>query len=357
MEVAAEQQRREMLLAGLTANRAATLWGRVNPRDIKGSWSVIAPAMGLLVAGAQARAVQQADPYLERIAAAQDAVSLSEAGVSARGFAGVASDGRALSGALLTGPLTALSAISTGVPVTDALAAGQNALKIMITSQVTDSFRVATQVAMFMRDPDELPDTVTRGPRGRLMVDDGNGRQKPYFRPKFYVRMVEPGACNRCIILAGSRYRRREAFRRHPNCHCTHIPVDENLADVPETDPKAYFENLSADEQNKAFGKAGAEAIRLGADMNQVVNARRGMTYAGTASDGTHRGLKPANPFTTEGVTKRGLFGVSNGNFAKTPDSRYMRSTTARLMPEEILRTAPNREEAIRLLRANSFIF
>jgi hypothetical protein len=357
MEVAAQQQRLEMLLAGRTANRALMLWGRVNPASIKASWGLVAPALYVAVARAQSEVAQQADPYLERIASAQDAVSLTEAPVNARGYTGVASDGRSLEGALLTGPLTALSGIAAGMSVADAMDAGRNALKAMVTTQVADAFRASSQVSMFMRDPDDLPDDVRRGKRGRLFVKDGNGRERPYFRPKFYVRMVQPGACSRCIVLAGVRYRRREAFNRHPNCHCTHIPVDENLADVPETDPKAYFDNLSPAEQDKAFTKAGAEAIRAGADMNQVVNARRGMSYAGVSSDGTHRGQKLASPFTTEGVTKRGLFGVTQTDFKKTPDSRYQRAVQRRLTPEEIFRRAKTREEAVRLLRENAFIY
>lgn len=329
----------------------------MDPRNIGSSWAHIAPAVYLLVAAAQAAAAAEADPYLVRVAAANQAVSLTEGAVSPAGFTGVASDGRTLQGALLTGPVTTLQGIGAGMSPVDALLAGGAALKAMVTTQVADANRVATQLSMFMRTPDVLPDVVTKGPGGRLFATDEHGRQRPYFRPKFYVRMVNPGACSRCVILAGVRYRRAQAFNRHPGCGCTHIPVDENLDDVAPTDPKVFFESLSPAEQDKKFGKAGAESIRLGADMNQVVNARRGVSYAGVSSDGTHRGQKLLTPFTTEGVTKRGLYGVSKGNFAKTTESRYMRTRTARLMPEEIFRIAPNREEAIRLLRQNAFIF
>jgi hypothetical protein len=329
MAVAVEQQRQEMLLAGVTANRALLLWEKVNPSSIKATWATVAPQLFMVVARAQSSVALQADPYLEQIAAAQDAVTLTDAPVNPRGYVGVASDGRPLAGALLTGPLTALAGIASGIPVADAMNAGRNALKAMVTTQVADTFRASSEVSMFMRDPDVLPDVVKRGPDGRLFVEDGHGRQRPYFRPKYYVRMVQPGACSRCIILAGVRYRRRMAFNRHPDCHCTHIPVDENLADVPETDPKAYFDNLSPAEQDKAFGKAGAEAIRAGADMNQVVNARRGMTSAGS---------------TTEGTSKRGLHRAVSG-------------LQPRMMPEQIFRVARTREEAVRLLRENAFIF
>lgn len=357
MAVAAEKQRVEMLLAAMTANRVLNLWGRVDPRSIRPSWAEVAPALYTIVTAAQGETARSADPYLVGVAAAQEAVTLAETPVNPRGFAGVASDGRSLEGALLTGPLTALAAIGAGAAVEDAMDAGRNALRVMVLTQVADAARASVNVSMFLHDPDELPEGVQRGPRGRLYAQDGNGRQRPYFRPKSYVRMVQPGACSRCIILAGVRYKRAQAFLRHPDCHCAHIPVDENLADVPETDPKEYFDSLSPAQQDKAFTKAGAEAIRAGADMNQVVNARRGMTYAGTSSDGTHRGQKLASPFTSEGVTKRGLFGVTQTEFKKTSESRYTRAVQRRLTPEEIFRRAPNREEAIRLLKQNAFIF
>lgn len=357
MAVAAEKQRAEMLLAGRTANRVLNLWGRVDPRSIKSSWAAVAPALFTIVAAAQAETARSADPYLVGIAAAQEAVSLGEAPVNPSGFSGVASDGRSLQGALLTGPLTALASIASGAAVEDAMDAGRNALRVMVQTQVADAARASVNVSMFLRDPDVLPDNVKRGPRGRLFSYDDNGRQFPYFRPKSYVRMVQPGACSRCIILAGVRYRRAQAFLRHPDCHCAHIPVDEDLDDVPETNPKEYFDSLSPAQQDKAFTKAGAEAIREGADMNQVVNARRGMTYAGTSSDGTRRGQALASPFTSEGVTKRGLFGVTQTEFKKTSESRYSRAVQRRLTPEEIFRRARSREEATLLLKQNAFIF
>lgn len=356
-DVALANQRRARLRAGLAANRALALWESMDPRNIGSSWAHIAPAVYLQVAAAQAAAAADADPYLVSVARANDAVSFTEGAVSSAGFTGVASDGRTLQGALLTGSVTALQAIGAGMAPVDALITGGAALKAMVTTQVADANRVATQLSMFMRTPDDLPDYVTKGPRGRLFATDANGRQRPYFRPRFYVRMVNPGACSRCVILAGVRYRKADAFNRHPGCGCTHIPVDENLDDVAPTDPKVFFESLSPAEQDKKFGKAGAEAIRLGADMNQVVNARRGVSYAGVSADATKRGQKLLTPFTTEGVTKRGLYGVTQTKFKKTDESRYTRAVTARLMPEEIIRRAGSREEAIRLLKRNAFIF
>jgi hypothetical protein len=77
------------------------------------------------------------------------------------------------------------------------------------------------------------------------------------------------------------------------SCDCRHIPAVEDGADDLRTDPQAYFRSLSRTDQARYFGTGGAEAIRLGGDIGQVVNAERGA----------------AGMYTTEGTTKRGLAG------------------------------------------------
>src|SRR5690606_25895161 len=95
-----------------------------------------------------------------------------------------------------------------------------------------------------------------------------------------YVRMVNPPSCSRCAVLAGRFYRWNDGFQRHPRCDCRHVPTTEANAGDIVTAPRDYFDSLDAAEQDRIFTQAGAEAIRLGADPAQVVNARRGMAYA-----------------------------------------------------------------------------
>ena len=83
----------------------------------------------------------------------------------------------------------------------------------------------------------------------------------------------------------------------------------------------AYCEALSPAEQGRVFTTAGAEAVRLGADISQVVNARRGMSTA----QQNPRGWIPKGRLaavrmhghdvfvTTEGVTKNGVYGKKRG--------------------------------------------
>lgn len=66
------------------------------------------------------------------------------------------------------------------------------------------------------------------------------------------------------------------------NCNCRHIPAAENVAGDAMTDPYEYFKSLSKEGQDRAFGKAGAQAIRDGADIYKVTNVRmRGVTVPG----------------------------------------------------------------------------
>jgi hypothetical protein len=156
-----------------------------------------------------------------------------------------------------------------------------------------------------------------------------------------------------------------------------HIPAAEDRADDIRTNPRAWFDSLSKAEQDKQFTKAGAESIRLGADISQVVNARRGaygLTPAGARiiadearmlRGGRDVGrLQPVDVFgrptlvTTEGTTVRGIAGQRLGarETGVKAGGRYTRARVPRLMPESLLAAATDREDAIRLLRRFGYI-
>lgn len=115
-----------------------------------------------------------------------------------------------------------------------------------------------------------------------------------------------------------------------------------------------YFDTLTEAEQNRIFTNAGAEAIRNGADINQVVNARRGMR---TAQIGGRDVL-----VTLEGTTRRGWayrhLTPANQRSAdiRLAGERYRRTRRPRLMPETIQQVAKDREDYLRLLRANGYL-
>lgn len=183
-----------------------------------------------------------------------------------------------------------------------------------------------------------------------------------------YVRMLNPPSCSRCAVQAGRFFRWNAGFERHPRCDCRHVPTgDARMASELGLidDPNDYFGTLSKAEQDRVFTKAGAEAIRDGADVTQVVNARRGMSVAGTSQTTTRvingetfvvntrrRTLIPEQVggrdvfITREGTTKRGM----------ASRQRTGRNMSARLMPESIYRVADSREDAIRMLRLHGYI-
>lgn len=189
-----------------------------------------------------------------------------------------------------------------------------------------------------------------------------------------YVRVVQPPACSRCIILAGTEWGWNKGFQRHPKCDCVHLPTTlvarhqgrgrvESDRFTPTTrpgagapgfiNPRAYFDTLSRVEQDRVFGQAGARAIREGGDMSQIVNARRGM-YTTTAYGRTVQA-------TREGTTRRGYFYRQERRRAidrgLVPSSgRGFQLRTPRLLPEEIFRLAESRDEAIAMLRRFGYL-
>lgn len=192
-----------------------------------------------------------------------------------------------------------------------------------------------------------------------------------------YVRMLNPPSCSRCAVQAGKWFRWNTGFQRHPRCDCRHVPSGSEAAARAEglvSDPNDYFRSLSKANQDRMFTKSGAEAIRDGADVGQVVNARRaaeGLLPAGgrytlaeqqllrggnTARGALSRVDVYGRPvfITREGITVRGEFGRRMGELAK--QGRYRATNVPRLMPESIYEIAEDRADAVRLLRRYGFI-
>jgi hypothetical protein len=128
------------------------------------------------------------------------------------------------------------------------------------------------------------------------------------------------------------------------NCHCQQVPAGSASSAAEHlTNPHAAFERLDRAQQDRAFTVAGAQAIRDGGDIFQVVNARRGLTTIGSGRFG--RSLSA----TTEGTTRRGLF-----NQAVRASGRP--APTVRLTPQAIYRIASTRSEAVTLLRRYGYL-
>lgn len=270
MTAADAQYRRLQRLARRTADQAQASWREAAARGrIRESWRPAIPALVGAVSAAQLQAAADGAAYAEQAVEATGAEPEPEGTVVPEALAGVASDGRDLSGLLYIPALLALARIARRMDVREALLSGQASLTRLVATLVTDAGRVATGV--------------------QLVADDA---------VTGYVRRVQLPACARCILLAGKRFRTNAGFRRHPRCDCLHIPVTRAQEGDPAYDPRALFDSLSGAEQDRVFTKAGARAIREeGADMGRVVNARRGMSTAGgrktTATGPTSRGGEP----------------------------------------------------------------
>lgn len=242
------------------------------------------------------------------LGAAYSASSLAEQGVwvapagwvDPQAFAGVNPLGGDLQGQLMEPAYRAERAIRSGLAPEKALSAVENAMFWALVRSVQDASRAAAGIDIALR------------------------------RGVGYVRVVHGSACSRCVILAGKFYRWNAGFLRHPNCRCEHQATTGDRAEGTFDDPYKFFEGLSRAEQDARFGKAGAEAIRNGADIYQVVNAKRGMTKT--------------RMFTTAG-TARGRAG------------RLLKRGQRRLTPEAIFAQAKgNRETARQLLREHGYL-
>lgn len=272
-----------------------------------------------------------AQAYIAAQMAAQGGSALAEATLVATAFAGMAPDGGPLETLLFLPAIGVRRRLAAGMSPEEAMLGGLADMARYASTAIADTARSADQVAMAAN-----PNCVA------------------------YVRIVQLPACSRCIVLSGRMYTRSEGFLRHPNCDCQTLPLREkDWPGVPT--PQQLFGRMSEREQRRVFTVAGAQAISSGADVGQVVNARRGMDVAhvyGRRLQVTH-----------EGATRRAVYGRSRGlagdrmerfagqRYGQATSMRYYRSTRSpRLMPEEIFRIADDRDEELRLLRRYGYI-
>lgn len=308
-----QRQQRSIILSVVAA--VLGLWKRLDEHNLTLSWQTgIGPQMVEMVMRAQLAAAAAAPAYLEELAAAQG-VSADLDALVPSALSGVASDGRPLE-SLLYQPIILFKRILTaGKQPEEAMRQATNFMALIASTQVADAGRGAVNVGI----------TATR-------------------EWVTYVRVVNLPACSRCIILAGREYSWSTGFQRHENCDCSMMP--RRAGDSPLATPEQLFAQMSPKEQNQRFGKASAEALRLGADMGQVVNARRGMR---TAAGG--------RLVTTEGTTVRGAAGKRLGNLQKAAGERYRRSRIVRPMPEQLIADADgDRDLAIQFLERFGYL-
>lgn len=316
-------------LAQRVLGQARLLWSRLSPADFDASWRFVGPRLMAVLTAGQFEAAQAGADSVPLILS-QLGIDSPSVAVDAYPFAGVASSGAPLVDVLYEPVIDAKVRVARGSSARVALDQASTLLDGIVLTQIADAGRGGASVGVAAR------------PRVG------------------YVRMLNQPSCARCTVLAGRFYRWSAGFLRHPRCDCRHVPSTEDVAGDLRTSPSGYFRSLPASEQERVFTKAGAQAIRDGADISQVVNARRGMT----AASGRIQSSKVFGRdlyLTTEGTSVRGAAGrrlAERGTRVQPSGNRTLRYANApRLMPESIYQIARgDRDEAVRLLRLNGFI-
>lgn len=318
------------------------LWARVDLADITRSWTEQIPQATAAVVGAQTVGAELADPYLRATLADDDQR------VNVDGLAGQTAEGAPIGSLLYLPSLDALTRIGEGVAPADALREAGSRLAMYAQTTAADSGRLAVTAGMTARP-----------------------------HASGYYRMLQTPSCARCAIQAGKFFRYNTGFRRHPRCDCVHIPTRE-------ADDGLAFDARAAILAGRVTGisKRTREAIELGADPAQVVNARRGMYTAGghrlTNAGTTRRGVAGARIIARDidralGVNvgqrtyrnwtfdryetakyaelfRRGKTYTRRTTSGLDQQYAYRYTQTPRPTPEEIVASTSSRDEAIRLL-------
>lgn len=292
------------------AEKVASLaWSEVDPEAISESWERMIPLVAAEVTRSQSGAVASGVQASRHVAVDTGQYELPDGFVDASPLVGVGSTGAPLDTVLYSPAIGVKSLLGGGMSAREAMTYGATTVASLSRTLVADAGRQGMHLDMTSRN-------VTG-----------------------YVRVVEPGACKRCVILAGKFFRWNDGFLRHPRCRCEHMPAKSEQWAKDEgwySDPYDYFNDLSPAEQDRVWGRSNARAIRDGADIWQVTNAT-------TVRKAGKPPLSWDGMTTTEGTSRHGAFAKLGGG-------------NARLTPDAIYRTAGTPTRAKRMLEQNGYI-
>jgi hypothetical protein len=309
-DVALRHYESQLRQAEATVVLARRQWRRMSLIDLDRSWARIVQRLSLTVASGMLGAARAGAAYVPE---ALDEGSAGE--VDPAAFARTASDGRPLDSLLFASVVRVKTDLAAGRAPLEALGEGGAWLETLVRTQVADAARGAAGVA------------ITKTPRTG------------------FVRLVTPPCCQRCSVLAGKFFKWNTGFQRHPKCDCRHVPVSESgqhrgLVDAIEPG------------QVRDLTRAQRQAIADGADLNQVVNAKRRGSGMTTTEGTTRRGY--ASYVRREVARQRGL--VERETVSRGSARRNATRVGNRLTPDAIYRVSATREEAVRLLALNGYI-
>lgn len=298
--------------------------------DTLDDWDSIANRLVLITSAGQLGSAKSATEYV------QSNVGQAAGTLDPRMLSGVATDVdnlvyQPLDSYLYGSVAYARGFYGSGMTDTEVMAAGENRLRILVRSQVADAARNAI---------------------GTLIAATPKAR---------WYRVIAPPCCQRCAVFAGEEFAWSSSFRRHPRCDCLQGPI---LSD----DKSKITAGVDVDDITD-LTKAQRRAIKDGADINQVINAKRA---------GQVKKIKIGGEtvtVTTEGTTKRGWYtyvqreiaaqkgealvewDVTRVDKARGAVKNYTVSRLKpRLTPEAIYQFSTSREEAVRLLARNGYL-
>jgi hypothetical protein len=210
-EIALAFQAAQARRTRLTANEVQRLWAQLDRRDLSGSWEAsVGPRIVRAITAGQLSTAAAADGYVDEVVDAEGADPDRAGRVRPEAFAGVAADGRSLDSLMYLSVITSKSAIAGGLSVDDALMRGLNQALRLSSSEVMQAGRGAVGSSM----------------AGKRTIQG-------------YVRVVNPPACARCVLLAGKEYGWNAGFQRHPRLPMRlHTPADDS--DRPQSAPRVH---------------------------------------------------------------------------------------------------------------------
>ncbi|MFT4281183.1 hypothetical protein [Microbacterium sp.] len=244
LRAVSSQYEQQQAIAATTGAAVNLAWSRMGD-DFDASWRRVGPdVLGLVDAGRGA-AVREAFGYTAAVLEETNQTAPPVGDLSPNAFLSSTPDGRSVAGLYEQAVIGAKESIADGASVDDALAQSGRWMQMATLTLLADT---------------------------RRMVYEADIASRPALTG--YVRMLNMPSCGRCIPLAGKWYRWNDGFKRHERCDCTHIPASENIAGSLVTDPYAAFDSMTEAEQDRAFGRSEARALREGADMYAVMNQK-----------------------------------------------------------------------------------
>lgn len=187
-EIALQHYVRQQRIVRRTADRVQTVWRRLLVTDFDGSWqSFVAAGLVSAVTSGQHEAAAGADAYVAAVIAADGLDSQPGGKIDPAAFAGAAADGRPLKSLLYESVIDTKWRLDAGQSEIESMIGGLEKLLKAASTEVADAGRTASGASI----------ASNRTIQG-------------------YIRVVNPPACSRCIILAGKEFGWNAGFQRHP---------------------------------------------------------------------------------------------------------------------------------------------